>query len=74
MSSQIHLAEILELPVEERVKLVQVIWDSVSAVPEPYPLTAAEKRKLDHRLESYRRNPEAVSPWAEVKERILRRA
>jgi putative addiction module component (TIGR02574 family) len=28
------VAEILALPVEERVKLVEAIWDSISAVPE----------------------------------------
>jgi len=72
--SRVHLAQILELPVGERVKLVQAIWDSVSEVPEPFPLSDAEREKLDRRLEAYRRNPESASPWAEVKERILRRA
>ena len=72
--SRLHLAEILELPVTERVKIVQAIWDSVSEVPEPFPLTRAEREKLDRRLEAYRRDPEATSPWSEVKERILRRS
>jgi putative addiction module component (TIGR02574 family) len=72
--SRVHLAQILELPVGERVKLVQAIWDSVSEVPEPFPLSEAEREMLDRRLEAYRRHPEAASPWAEVKERILRRA
>lgn len=58
----------------ERVKLVQAIWDSVSEVPEPFPLSDVEREKIDRRLEAYRRDPEAASPWSEVKERILRRA
>jgi putative addiction module component (TIGR02574 family) len=72
--SRVHLAEILELPVADRVKLAQAIWDSVSELPEPFPLSEAEREKIDRRLEAYRRDPEAVSPWAEVKERILGRA
>lgn len=37
-------------------------------------LPVGEREELDRRLESYRRNPEAVSPWPEVKARILRGA
>jgi putative addiction module component (TIGR02574 family) len=72
--NRVHLAEILELPIAERVKLVQAIWDSVSELPEPYPLSEAEREKVDRRLEAYRRDPDAASPWPEVKNRILRRA
>lgn len=72
--SRAHLAEILELPVPERVKLVQAIWDSVSELPESLPLSQAEREKIDRRLEAYRRDPQAISPWPEVKARILRRA
>jgi putative addiction module component (TIGR02574 family) len=72
--SEIHLADILELPVEERVKLAQAIWDSVAELPDPYPLSDSERELIDRRLEAYRRNPDAVSPWPEVKERLLRRA
>jgi len=60
--------------VPERVKIVQAIWDSVSEVPEPFPLSRTEREKLDQRLEAYRRDPDATSPWSEVKERILRRS
>lgn len=70
--SKVQLAQILELPVTERVKIAQAIWDSVSELPEPFPLTDAERQELDHRLEAYRRDPAAASPWHEVKERILR--
>lgn len=72
--TRVDLAEILELSVAERVKLARAIWDSVPELPEPLPLSQAEREKIDRRLEAYRRDPEAVSPWPEVKERILRRA
>lgn len=72
--SRVHLTEILELQVAERVKLVQAIWASVSKLTELFPLSEAEREKLDRRLEAYRRDPGAASSWPDVKGRILRRA
>ena len=37
------VAEILELPVAERVKLVEAIWDSIRAAPEALPRTVATR-------------------------------
>ncbi|HEY5580997.1 MAG TPA: addiction module protein [Rhodoferax sp.] len=31
--SQISVADILKLPVQERIHLVEVIWESIAAVP-----------------------------------------
>ena len=36
---QISVAEILELPMAERIRLVELIWDSIAAVPEAVPLS-----------------------------------
>lgn len=69
----INLAEVLELPVPERVRLVEAIWDSIAAVPEALPLTEVQRKILDERLEEYRRDPNAGSPWSDVKRRILSR-
>jgi hypothetical protein len=33
------VAEILALPVAERMRLVEAIWDSISSVPDALPLT-----------------------------------
>jgi len=33
------IAKILALPVAERMRLVEIIWDSISAVPDALPLT-----------------------------------
>lgn len=67
----IRLSDVLELPVEERLELVGNIWDSIAQVPDAVALTEAQRAELDRRLEAYRRNPKAGSPWAEVKARIL---
>ena len=67
----VDLSKILELPIEERIELVQSIWDSVAAVPEAVQLTAAQREELEERVRDYRNNPEDGSPWPEVRERIL---
>ncbi|MFT3907413.1 MAG: addiction module protein [Steroidobacteraceae bacterium] len=67
----IRLSDVLELPVEERLELVGNIWDSIAQVPDAVELTDSQRAELDRRLEAYRRDPSAGSPWAEVKARIL---
>jgi len=70
----IRLSEVLELPVAERLKLVAAIWDSIAEAPDTLVLTEAQRAELDRRLDDYEKNPEAGSPWPEVKARILRRS
>ena len=67
----IDLAEVLALPIEERIQLAQSIWDSVAAVPEAVELTEEQRVELEVRLKEYRDNPSAGSPWPEVRERII---
>ena len=67
----IRLSDVLELPVEERLALVGDIWDSIAQVPNAVELTEAQRAELDRRLDAYRRDPKAGSPWVEVKARIL---
>jgi putative addiction module component (TIGR02574 family) len=43
----------LQLSVEERIKLVEDLWDSIAADQKALPLTPEQKSELDHRLDSY---------------------
>ena len=67
----VNLSELLQLPVEERLKLVEALWDSIAEFPEALELSAAQKQELDRRLESYESDPEAGVPWAQLKQRLL---
>lgn len=67
----IDLAKVLALPVDERIEIAQSIWDSVAAVPEAVQLTEVQKLELDKRLQAYREDPKAGSPWPEVRDRIM---
>ena len=71
--SRFSAADVLELTVSERLRLVEEIWDSIAAVPESLPLTEDEKRLLDQRLAAFERDPQAGSPWSEVRSRITSR-
>jgi putative addiction module component (TIGR02574 family) len=65
--------EILDLPVSERLKLAEAIWNSIADSTEQLALTKDQIADLDQRLVEYEKNPEAGSSWEEVKERILKR-
>jgi len=69
----VSVAEILELPIEERIRLVEIIWDSIAAVPEAVTLPEEWKAELNRRLAEFEANPEAGSPWEEVRSRIAKR-
>ena len=64
------IAEILALPVAERVRLVEAVWDSISAVPEELTLTQWQKEELDRRLAEFEADPDAGSSLEEVFARI----
>ena len=67
---QTLVAEILELPIAERMRLVEAIWDSISAVPDAITLTDWQKRELDKRLAEYEADPDAGSTSEEVLARV----
>jgi putative addiction module component (TIGR02574 family) len=69
----IRLADVLELPVPERLKLVEAIWDSIAEIPEAVVLSDAQRVDLERRLEDYAKNPDAGSPWPDVRARIVQR-
>lgn len=67
------VAEILEMALDERVELVEAIWDSISAVPEALPLTSWQREELDRRLAEYEANPDSGATMEEVFARVRRR-
>ena len=64
------LNEIAALSIEDRILLVQAIWDSIAA-EQAYPdLTEAQKRELDYRIDDYEMNPHHILTWEEIKASI----
>jgi len=65
--------EIDNLNVEERLELIQFLWESLVVDPSNIPVTDAQKKLLDERLDVIEAGDDAGSPWEEVKARVLKR-
>ena len=72
--SKFSAADVLELPVHERLQLVEDIWNSIAEAPEALELTDKDKQFIDERLLARQRDPNAGSPWKEVYARITSRS
>jgi putative addiction module component (TIGR02574 family) len=65
------LAEALKLSANERLKLIEALWETLSE--EDIPVTPEERALLDARLDDLEKNPDDQSPWSEVKARLQQR-
>jgi putative addiction module component (TIGR02574 family) len=64
------LSEIIALKVEDRIRIVQAIWDSIAA-EKAYPeLTDEQKQELDRRIADSEANPDNVMTWQEIRASI----
>lgn len=54
------VAEILKLPAEERLRLVEVIWESLTRTPSDVALGDAHREAIDVELAEHRREPDDV--------------
>jgi putative addiction module component (TIGR02574 family) len=64
---------IADLSPEERLRLIEELWDSLSAKPGAIPLTNAQREELDRRLDDLESSgPEGI-PWEEVLQQIRSR-
>ena len=62
------------LPIDERIRLVEDIWDSIAADQAAVPLTDAQRVEIDRRLNAYEsdgiQGREAEQVIADVKKRL----
>lgn len=68
--THVSVAELLELPVQERIHLVELIWESIAAVPHAVEVSEDLKAELQTRLRSFECDPEAGYSWNDVKEKL----
>ena len=61
------------LGIEERLTLVEELWDSIAADSSAVPLTEAQRTELDRRIVEHEATPDNVVPWEEVKASITER-
>lgn len=66
------VAEILEMSVADRLRIVGDIWDSIAADSKDLELSDELRNELDRRLEAYKADPDAGVTWEELDERLGR--
>ena len=71
MSSNLS-EEAKKLPLDERIALVEQIWDSIAEENGCFELTEAQKQELDRRIQSAQQNPQAGRSWEEIKTEFLK--
>lgn len=62
-----EIKKILQLSVEDRIHLVQTIWDSIAVDTEASRVSEEHKLILDERLKARSSDPSGVVSWNEVK-------
>jgi putative addiction module component (TIGR02574 family) len=68
------LSQITSLSVDDRLRLVEAIWDSIAADGTQPKLTEAQRQELDRRLANHVASPDDVVPWEEVRSEARTRA
>jgi putative addiction module component (TIGR02574 family) len=69
MTKALTKDEILEMPVSERLRLIETLWDSIDSNALPVP--ASHLRALDIALADHERNPNEGSSWEEVRDELF---
>lgn len=67
------LNQITALSIQDRIRLVQAILDSIAAEQDYFALTDSQKQELDRRIDDYEVNPDIVLTWEQVKASIKAR-
>lgn len=57
---------VFDLPLTERIALVEALWDSIAVEQENLTLSPAQKQLLNDRLDAYKQNPTKGEPYAQI--------
>ena len=62
-----------ELPISERIQLVEDIWDSIAEeTPVSLQLSVADRAELQRRLAAHKADPSSSIPWEEVRASLFK--
>jgi len=64
------VAEILEMSIAERLRIVEDIWDSIAADSKNLRVSDDLRIELDRRLAAYENDPSAGVTWDELDSRL----
>ena len=64
--SDSDVAELLKLPAEEKLRLLELLWESLSASASALPLSDAHRAAIDDALAEHRQAPDDVLTQEQV--------
>ena len=64
-------AEIRALSLDERIELVQEVWDDIAIDTRQIVLTPSQEKELNARLARHQAAPHEAIPWEQVKADVL---
>ena len=64
---------IRDLPIDERIQLVEDVWDSIAEDQQKLELTQSQREELNRRLSAYEKDGDAGNDAGTVLEGIRRR-
>lgn len=67
----IAIEQIRQMPVGQRIQLVEDIWDTMVAEDVDFPMSSAQLAGLDERRAALIADPSIGIPWAEAKAHLL---
>ncbi len=68
---QISEQELARLSPQERLSLIEQLWDSLD--DRDLPVTGAQKAEIEHRLANFEEDSAHASTWEELKAELLNR-
>ena len=70
MTDQTAIRQILALPVDQRLAILELLWDSLSADPTTVPVPDWQIEVLNERIAEDDQDALPGEPWAQVRSRI----
>jgi putative addiction module component (TIGR02574 family) len=70
MTKHIDPAELRALPIEERLKLIEDLWDSIEMDADALPLPDWHRAEIDRRIDALDAGTSTGAPWDEVRRRM----
>jgi putative addiction module component (TIGR02574 family) len=70
MDVQATLDQLVTLPVSDRIRLVQALWDSIVVEEPPAPLTDEQRATFARRTAELQENPGIGLTWEQIKARV----
>ena len=71
MSDTLTTDKLRLLPVAERLRLLEAVWESLADEPDSIEIPDWHREELGRRLEAYRKNPGDLRSWDDIEARLL---